>query len=66
MPGTLVNSLGGSFRQDHNNIPMIHISYDGQEDTNIDMRLQAFMHQAHRFRDKQISSSKQQIPFVKY
>ena len=49
MPGTLVASLSNEFRKDHNNIPWENIAYDGQEATNIDSRLQAFMHQCHEY-----------------
>jgi len=52
MPGTLVTSLSDSFRADHGNIPMVGIAYDGQEDASIELRLQAFMHQAYQFRDE--------------
>ena len=52
MPGTIVTSVAGSFRRDHNNIPVVIISYDGQEDSSIELRLQAFMHQAYQFRDR--------------
>ncbi|MEX0987034.1 MAG: acyl-CoA dehydratase activase [Bacteroidales bacterium] len=53
MPGTVVSSVAGSFRNNHKNIPMVVISYDGQEDSSIELRLQAFMHQAYQFRDQQ-------------
>ncbi|MCK5169734.1 MAG: hypothetical protein KAQ75_07640, partial [Bacteroidales bacterium] len=49
MPGTLVASLTNDFRKDHNNIPWETIAYDGQEDTSIDTRLQAFMHQVKEY-----------------
>ncbi len=49
MPGTLVASVSNLFRKDHNNIPWENIAYDGQEATNIDSRLQAFMHQCHEY-----------------
>ena len=49
MPGTLVSSLTNDFRKDHNNIPWETIAYDGQEDTSIDTRLQAFMHQVKEY-----------------
>jgi len=52
MPGTLVASLSSSFRKDHDNIPWVNVAYDGQEDTGIDTRLQAFMHQAKEFAHK--------------
>ncbi|MFZ5942146.1 MAG: acyl-CoA dehydratase activase [Bacteroidota bacterium] len=50
MPGTLVASVSNDFRKDFGNIPWENIAYDGQEDTSIDIRLQAFMHQAREFR----------------
>ena len=49
MPGTLVASVSNEFRKDHNNIPWENIAYDGQEDSNIDSRLQAFMHQCKSY-----------------
>ncbi len=49
MPGTLVATVSTDFRKDHNNIPWETIPYDGQEATNIDSRLQAFMHQCHEY-----------------
>jgi len=45
----LVASVSNEFRKDHNNIPWENIAYDGQEDTNIDSRLQAFMHQCKSY-----------------
>ena len=51
MPGTLVEAVSDRFKSDYNHIPIVHIAYDGQEDTSIDLRLQAFMHQAHQYRD---------------
>ena len=49
MPGTLLASAASSFRKDHRNIPWIDIDYDGQEDTGIDTRLQAFMYQSREY-----------------
>jgi predicted nucleotide-binding protein (sugar kinase/HSP70/actin superfamily) len=49
MPGTVVASVADQFKHDHDNLPYVSIAYDGQEDTNIDLRLQAFMHQAYQF-----------------
>ncbi|MFO7865138.1 MAG: acyl-CoA dehydratase activase [Salinivirgaceae bacterium] len=49
MPGTLIASVSQLFRKDHGNIPWENIAYDGQEDSNIETRLQAFMHQASEF-----------------
>ena len=52
MPGTVVEAVSDRFKTDHNHIPIVHIAYDGQEDTSIDLRLQAFMHQAYQYRDQ--------------
>jgi len=52
LPGTVVSSLSGLFRKDHENIPWINIAYDGQEETGIETRLQAFMHQAVEYCEK--------------
>jgi predicted CoA-substrate-specific enzyme activase len=45
MPGTIVNALLKRFREDHQNIPFLNLSYDGQEQTNTRTRLEAFMYQ---------------------
>lgn len=49
MPGTLVSCVSGDFRKDHNNIPWETIAYDGQDDSAITTRLQAFMYQAAEY-----------------
>ena len=46
MPGTLVTSVSDQLRKDKGGIPYVSIAYDGQEDASIELRLQAFMHQA--------------------
>jgi predicted nucleotide-binding protein (sugar kinase/HSP70/actin superfamily) len=48
MPGTIVNALLKRFREDHQNIPFLNLSYDGQEQTNTRTRLEAFMYQVHQ------------------
>jgi predicted nucleotide-binding protein (sugar kinase/HSP70/actin superfamily) len=52
MPGTLVTSVSDQLRKDKNNIPYVSIAYDGQEDSSIDLRLQAFMHQAYQYAEE--------------
>jgi predicted nucleotide-binding protein (sugar kinase/HSP70/actin superfamily) len=52
MPGTLVTSVSDQLRKDKGNIPHVSIAYDGQEDASIDLRLQAFMHQAYQFAEE--------------
>jgi predicted nucleic acid-binding protein len=49
LPGTIVASISGSFRRDHEDLPWIDIAYDGQAETGIDTRLQAFMHQTAEY-----------------
>ncbi len=52
MPGTLISSVTTQFRKDHNNLPWENIPFDGQEDTGMDTRLQAFMHQAKEYAER--------------
>ncbi|MFH1320363.1 MAG: acyl-CoA dehydratase activase [Bacteroidota bacterium] len=49
LPGTLIESVSHVFRKDHDNIPWENIAYDGQDDTGIETRLEAFMHQAREY-----------------
>ncbi|MBA7691127.1 hypothetical protein ES703_99667 [subsurface metagenome] len=49
LPGTFITSVARVFRKDYENIPWVDIAYDGQEDTGIETRLQAFMYQAKEF-----------------
>ena len=49
MPGTLITSVSTTFRKDYDNIPWVNIAYDGQDDSAIETRLQAFMHQAREY-----------------
>jgi predicted CoA-substrate-specific enzyme activase len=53
MPGTVVNSLFKLFRERHDNIPFLNLSYDGQEQTNARTRLEAFMYQVRQFKARQ-------------
>jgi predicted CoA-substrate-specific enzyme activase len=52
MPGTLVAAVSDQLRKDKGNIPYVSIAYDGQEDVSIEMRLQAFMHQATQYAEE--------------
>lgn len=54
MPGTVISSVSEIFRKDHNQIPWVNIAYDGQEDTALESRLQAFMYQARAYAAKYI------------
>ncbi len=54
MPGTTVGAVLEKFQRDHNGIPCLKLTFDGQEETNEETRIEAFMHQAHqRFECKQ-------------
>ncbi len=52
MPGTLVTSVSDQLRKDKGGIPYVSIAYDGQEDSSIELRLQAFMHQAYQYSEE--------------
>jgi predicted nucleotide-binding protein (sugar kinase/HSP70/actin superfamily) len=49
MPGTIVNALLKRFREDHSQIPCLSMAYDGQEESNAMVRLEAFMYQARQY-----------------
>jgi hypothetical protein len=38
-------------REDHDNIPLLSIAYEGQQDTQTMTRLEAFMHQARAYQE---------------
>ncbi len=52
LPGTVVSALSDRYREDHDNIPYVNIPYDGQEDSSLEIRLQAFMHQVYEFAEE--------------
>ena len=49
MPGTMVSSVSTLIRKDHGNIPWLNLTFDGQKQTNLKTRLEAFLFQARRF-----------------
>jgi hypothetical protein len=49
MPGIIVTGLAESVRADYGRIPWLDVIYDAQGGTNIQTRLEAFMHQARQF-----------------
>lgn len=49
MPGTIVTAIMKKIREDHNNIPIISVAYDGTQHAGTDTRLEAFMHQAKQY-----------------
>jgi predicted CoA-substrate-specific enzyme activase len=52
MPGTIVGTLLKRLREEHRDIPILNMAYDGQEQTNTLTRLEAFMFQARDFRSR--------------
>lgn len=51
MPGTIATAVLKRVREDHNNIPLLNIAYEGQGDSQTQTRLEAFMHQAKMYRN---------------
>jgi predicted nucleotide-binding protein (sugar kinase/HSP70/actin superfamily) len=49
LPGTIVAAVSPKFSEDHDGLPWINIAYDGQEDTSLQTRLQAFMYRAEEY-----------------
>lgn len=62
MPGVVVGGIARRLREDFDNVPWLDLAYDGQENTNIMTRLEAFMYQAKqyqvRLRDRDLPLSK--------
>jgi len=52
MPGTIVSTLLKRYREENSNIPILNMTYDGQEQTNTLTRLEAFMYQAKEFQNR--------------
>ena len=49
MPGTIVAAMAPKLREQMDGIPWLDLSFDGQGETNVNTRLEAFMHQALQF-----------------
>jgi predicted CoA-substrate-specific enzyme activase len=60
MPGTVVTGVMKRVRRDLDNVPFLTMAYDGLEQTNTLMRLEAFMYQAHQY--KLARSSRRGMP----
>jgi predicted nucleotide-binding protein (sugar kinase/HSP70/actin superfamily) len=52
MPGTIVNAVLKRCREDHHNVPLLTIAYDGQQDGNTKTRLEAFVYQVRHYQDR--------------
>ncbi len=51
MPGTVVSAILKRYREENSNLPILHMAYDGQEQSNIMTRLEAFMYQARQYQE---------------
>ncbi|MFQ5442380.1 MAG: acyl-CoA dehydratase activase [Thermodesulfobacteriota bacterium] len=52
MPGTVVNAVLKRLREENENIPYLNMVYEGMEDTNAITRMEAFVHQAREFMER--------------
>jgi predicted CoA-substrate-specific enzyme activase len=52
MPGTIVSAILKRFREDHHNIPVLNMFFDGQEETNTRTRLEAYMYQVYQYHER--------------
>ena len=58
MPGTAVNAVLEKFQREHDGIPCLKLTFDGQEETNEETRIEAFMHQAQQRMESKLSDRK--------
>jgi predicted CoA-substrate-specific enzyme activase len=63
LPGTIAAALLKRFKEEHNDIPVLNVAYDGLGQTNSDTRLEAFVHQAKQFR-KRMETMKKELTVV--
>jgi len=49
MPGTVVSCMAPRLREEMGGTPWLDVAFDGQEETNLHTRLEAFMHQALQY-----------------
>ena len=49
MPGTVVACMAPRLREEMNGVPWLDVAFDGQEETNLHTRLEAFMHQSFQY-----------------
>ena len=52
MPGTITSAILKRYRDLNGNFPVLNMAYDGQEQSNILTRLEAFMYQARQYQEK--------------
>jgi predicted nucleotide-binding protein (sugar kinase/HSP70/actin superfamily) len=52
LPGTIVAAISKRLRREHPDLPWLNLAFDGQEDTNNEARLEAFMYQVHEYKNR--------------
>ena len=52
MPGTITSAILKRYRELNGNFPVLNMAYDGQEQSNIMTRLEAFMYQARQYQER--------------
>jgi predicted CoA-substrate-specific enzyme activase len=57
LPGTVVTAISKRIRKEHRNLPWLNLAFDGQEDTDNEARLQAFMYQVRQNFDSRVINS---------
>jgi predicted nucleotide-binding protein (sugar kinase/HSP70/actin superfamily) len=62
MPGTVVTGVMKRVRQDLDNVPFLTMAYDGLEQTNTLMRLEAFMYQAVQYDQSRKAKQPDAVP----
>jgi predicted nucleotide-binding protein (sugar kinase/HSP70/actin superfamily) len=61
MPGSVVACLGPRLRKERNGIPWLDVAFDGQKETNLQTRLEAFMHQAARYHRRVVERQEEEV-----
>jgi len=56
MPSTIVSAVTRRLAMDLGGMPIINISYDGQQDPTLQTRLEAFLHQVSGFRSRNVQA----------
>ncbi len=57
MPGTVVSCMAPRLREEMHGVPWLDVAFDGQEETNLYTRLEAFMHQAFQYHRRVLRAS---------
>ncbi|MCK4506674.1 MAG: hypothetical protein KAW14_13750, partial [Candidatus Aegiribacteria sp.] len=48
LPGTIITAISKRIRKEHRDLPWLNLAFDGQEDTDNEARLEAFMYQVRQ------------------